>query len=213
MTNNYLNTIQERGYLVLDKNSINLPTSLVHDIDSLFAKYRTNEESLFQTARVHNMGSVSVNDNVEFSSLVEENENDPNWFQIWKSSPILDEDKNLVELYNSKIVDLIYGVIPSSMHYEFTCFRRGCGIKSHKDSNDDHNPNRLCVVLSYFSKDWKHEFGGTLILNETEEIVPNENTIVILDFTKNNIPHEVSKVLVDKNRLSLTTFIDYKNKL
>jgi len=212
MTNNYLNIIQEKGYLVLDKNSINLPNSLVNDIDSLFLKYRTNEESLFQNVRLHNIGTVSVNDNVEFSSLVEENKNNPNWFQIWKSSPILDEDKNLVELYNSKIVDLIYEVTPTSMHYEFTCFRKGCGIKPHKDAND-HNPNRLCVILSYFSNEWKREFGGTLILNQSEEIVPNENTIVILDFTKNNISHEVSRVLVDKNRLSLTTFIDYENKL
>ena len=210
MTINYLEEIQSKGYLILEKDKLDIHTDISEKIDEIFVDYQNNEESLFKDVRLHNEGIISINDNEELDKLIKNNKNRKDWFQIWKKSPVIDEHKIFVENYNSKIVNLIYGIVPTYMHSEFTCFRKGCGIKSHKDSNDVHNPNRLCVILSYFSKDWKEEYGGCLVLDDSVPVLPSENTIVILDFTKNNIPHEVTEVLVDKNRLSLTTFIDYK---
>jgi len=124
-----------------------------------------------------------------------------------------DNFKSFVKVYLKTIVNKIYGIeINQSDLFvsNLTSFTKGCGIVNHKDQ--PHSGGRLCVILSYFSDEWKEEYGGILKINNNTISIPTLGNIVVLDFTKNNVEHEVTEVLVEnKHRLSLTTFVEYKN--
>ena len=47
----------------------------------------------------------------------------------------------------------------------------------------------------YLNDDWESGYGGEIVVNEEITIPPLFGNIVILDFTENNIEHEVPKVI------------------
>lgn len=206
MTINPLNELKTKGFLILDSNFFDFNKELLDKIKKLFSHMRENEEHLFNHVRLHNIGTEQIKNNSELDDIVVSEKNNENWFQIWKFSEYYDTE--LFNRYVGHIVQMIYGIDSIQTHSQFTNFRKGCGIKSHADSNSNHNPNRICAVLSYFSENWKEEYGGCLVIENKKIVLPNEDTIVILDFTENNVIHEVTEVLVDKNRFSLTSFVD-----
>jgi translation initiation factor IF-3 len=65
-------------------------------------------------------------------------------------------------------------------------------ISNHADGIDG---NRLCVVLMYLNDDWESGYGGEIIVKEEITIPPLFGNVVILDFTENNVEHEVKKVI------------------
>lgn len=82
--------------------------------------------------------------------------------------------------------------------------KKGWGIQSHKDGNVG---DRTCAILIYPNKGWEEGFGGNLILNDSEKIIPTFGKVVILDMTKSNVQHEVDIVTTDLPRMSLVSFI------
>lgn len=210
MNINYLEKLHTDGFLVLNQDDFNFNPITINRINEIFSYYQENEESKLVKVRRHTMDVEDITNNQDLDVIVNNDKNlGPQWFQLWKFKDLDSETEyKVVTDYLNTIVKTLYNVIPNKPHHsQFTSFRKGCGIVRHEDSNYT-TPDRVCVVLSYFSKDWKEEYGGNLILNDSISVVPSEKTIVILDFEKNNIPHEVSEVLIDKSRLSLTSFIE-----
>ena len=216
------NNIIEDGYLFLNESDFNFDSELLKKVHKIFNQVRSNPEKWFTSYRNHE----SLNNDNEIKSLEDFNKkieldeieakNNPNfkWFQLWRNSSITNfADNSVVYEYIQTIVKSIYDYNPPSRDIvtEFTCFTKGCGIAPHRDGTDSNysRPSyRICGILSYFSEDWDESHGGNLIINGKDVIIPSKGNIVILDYTQNNLEHEVTKVLKDnKYRLSLTTYV------
>jgi Rps23 Pro-64 3,4-dihydroxylase Tpa1-like proline 4-hydroxylase len=94
----------------------------------------------------------------------------------------------------------------------FTLYESGDFIEIHKDGN---NENRMCGIIIYLNNEdeYKNQGGEFKFLTDngkTDLIPPLLNNFVILDFTKNNVKHAVTKVKGDFKRLSYITFINTK---
>ena len=87
----------------------------------------------------------------------------------------------------------------------FTCFEDGDYIMPHQDMMKE--GQHKCVILLYLNEDYKEGCGGELFLDETELVKPEFGRISILDFTKNNIKHEVTPVVGDFKRCAVMSFI------
>lgn len=93
----------------------------------------------------------------------------------------------------------------------YMLYENGDFIKAHEDGFD---ARRLCVVLLYLNDDWKEGDGGELVIknNGKETIVlPKLGNYAVLDFTKNNVTHEVLKVNNDFKRFSYIHFLNFKD--
>ena len=69
-------------------------------------------------------------------------------------------------------------------------------------------------MLLYLNDDWKEGDGGELVIknNGKETIVlPKLGNYAVLDFTKNNVTHEVLKVNNDFKRFSYIHFLNFKD--
>ena len=75
---------------------------------------------------------------------------------------------------------------------DITLYVKDNYISGHADGIDG---TRLCVLLMYLNDDWESGYGGEIVVNEEITIPPLFGNIVILDFTENNIEHEVPKVI------------------
>ena len=206
--NNYLNTIKTNGYLVLNDSDLNFDSTLLENTYSIFEKYRSNPELYFKKYRSHT-GYNPINGLEEFNKIIKDSElDDVKPFQLWRAHEYSNDEFQVFKPYLNHIVESIYSKNMDELRFisELTCFTKGSYITPHVDKiGSDGN---LCVILSYFSEEWDLEFGGNLILSNNETILPSLGNIVVLDFTENNIEHEVTKVLVDnKHRLCLTTFL------
>lgn len=71
-----------------------------------------------------------------------------------------------------------------------------CHITKHRDGYSD---KKLFVILIYLNKEWGESNGGDLVIydknNYKVTLAPKAPSVCILDFTKNNLQHEVLKVL------------------
>jgi hypothetical protein len=116
--------------------------------------------------------------------------------------------KNITDFVNKK-----YGDLGELSHLDnVTLFENNDFIKIHKDGQDE---NRICVFLIYLSNiETYNDGGGKLIIkNElvSEEVYPTNENFVILDFTKNNMTHEVTPVKNNFKRITYINFISKKN--
>jgi Rps23 Pro-64 3,4-dihydroxylase Tpa1-like proline 4-hydroxylase len=93
----------------------------------------------------------------------------------------------------------------------FSLYEKDNFIKKHKDGLD---PDRLCVVLIYFSdpNDHKESSGGELMIttshDETKLVKPILGNYCVLDFSENNLYHEVLKVNDEFQRYAYIHFIE-----
>ena len=133
-------------------------------------------------------------------------------FQKWCSVDI-PVSNNFRKLSFELIKDLYDLKDDSKLIYndEYTMFNDGCFIDSHVD-NDKDSKNRICVVLIYLNKEIPEDaIGGSLTIEDSHGIKvivePKYTTYTILDFTNNNLRHEVSKV-ENWNRYTYINFID-----
>jgi len=222
ITNDYLTEIQDKGYLILKDSDFSFDERILKKVYELFHNVRSNPESYFKKYRNHLKPSTmySVDSLDDFNKIIKEHESfkqESNgtdfWFQLWRFGEVPDNFKSFIKVYLKTIVNKIYGIVINQSDLfvsNLTSFTKGCGIVNHKDQ--PHSGGRLCVILSYFSDEWKEEYGGILKINNNTISIPTLGNIVVLDFTKNNVEHEVTEVLVEnKHRLSLTTFVEYKN--
>jgi hypothetical protein len=91
----------------------------------------------------------------------------------------------------------------------FTLYEDGHFIQDHKDGN---NPGRVCVIIIYLSSDseYNNNGGGELVIktNSHKEytIEPILGTFSLLDFSKNDVHHQVNMV---KNGFQRYAFINF----
>ena len=211
--NDYLKEIQSKGFMHLKDVDFNFGPSLLTQIYKFFNEVRTFPEKYFKHYRGHlYIMNEPVNSLEEFNKIIDKfelrkEEDDFYWFQIFRQCDIPESKKIIFLNYIRHIINTIYGVSVThdKIVSNLTCFTKGCGIVPHKDNNDN---KRICGILSYFSEDWDESNGGLLKLNNNQTFNPTLGNIVILDYTKNNIEHEVTEVLKEnKYRLALTTFV------
>lgn len=133
--------------------------------------------------------------------------------QYWFQQPywVIDEEGDDFIRNSVEIFDRVFSVFydgsyskDSNSKFALTNFRNGCHIHRHTDGQ---NPERVCGMLFYLNPDFNKDTGGCLILDDVE--VPAEfGNVTILDYTKNNLPHEVSQITENKNRFTLIKFFE-----
>lgn len=104
----------------------------------------------------------------------------------------------------SKLYSIQYNKV--GLHSQITLYEEGDYIINHRDGS---NEGRLCIVLIYLSDtSYYNDSGGRLGLMKSEKesankewVMPFFGNYVILDFTKNDILHEVEAVKNDFQRL------------
>jgi hypothetical protein len=88
-----------------------------------------------------------------------------------------------------------------------------CHIAKHKDG---FNNKRLFVILVYLNKEWEDTNGGDLVIysknNDKISLTPKAPSVCVLDFTKNNLEHEVLKV-IDGTRYTYVSFYEVSESL
>ena len=115
--------------------------------------------------------------------------------------------KNITNFINEN-----YGDLGELVHMDdVTLFENGDFINEHKDG---FNEGRICVFLIYLSDSQTYnDGGGKLIIKNNdiiEEVYPINENFTILDFTQNNVTHEVTPVKNDFKRLTYINFISKK---
>ena len=134
--------------------------------------------------------------------------------QSWFNLQVDFNHTKVIELLN-KIFLKYYSIDTDLLkhHIAYTLFNKGSFIVEHTDGSD---ANRIAGVLIYLNENYDKNDGGCLIVNDTNtgekiEVVPEMGNVVVLDYTENQIPHEVTKVLKG-NRYAICTFIHYKTE-
>ena len=148
----------------------------------------------------------------EIDSFVKENNliTTQKWFEFKPNSEYLDYFMNISE----KITSFFYPnlLIKRQITGGFTLYEDGHFIAHHKDGN---NPGRVCVIIIYLSSEleYNNDGGGELVINTNSDkeytIKPILGTFSLLDFTKNNIYHQVNEV---KNGFKRYAFINFLNE-
>lgn len=132
--------------------------------------------------------------------------------QIWFSteSPALvksDVIKSMNESLLKKIYDLD-STVELDNNINVTFFDNKCMIGAHRDGADE---GRLCAILIYLNTSYNKEDGGFLRLNREVEITPELGNVAILDFTKNDILHEVVENTSEYGRYAILDFLNFRN--
>lgn len=115
---------------------------------------------------------------------------------------------------NKAISKKYYSHIFGNKDINFNCsttrlaaYDEGCFIKKHRDGWSD---NRVFVILLYMNIEWPKENGGELTIfdknNNIIDIDPIGPKLCILDFTQNNLEHEVKKI-ISGTRYTLVSFV------
>lgn len=138
-------------------------------------------------------------------------EYDDSVFQSWFTVETDFNYPKSIELFN-KIFSKYYSVDATTVKHNFmhTLFNKDCFIKEHTDGGDK---DRIAGLLIYLNEDYDKSKGGCLIVidpitGESIEVVPELGTVVVLDYTKNQISHEVTRV-TDGERYAICNFIHY----
>jgi len=144
----------------------------------------------------------------EIDSFVKENNlvTTQKWFEFKPNFEYLDYFMGISE----KITSFFYPdlLIRRQITGGFTLYEDGHFIANHKDGN---NSGRVCVIIMYLSSEseYNNDGGGELViktnLDKEYTIKPILGTFTLLDFTKNNIYHQVNEV---KNGFKRYAFIN-----
>ena len=131
---------------------------------------------------------------------------DPNLKQIWHWKL----ENNNINL-NNFLYDIFkefydYDVDNVVIHSISTLFTKDCFIDLHRDGATN---DRIAGILIYLNKNYDENNGGLLILKNEEKVIPEFGKVVLLDYTKNNIEHEVTRV-IEKDRKAICAFIHKK---
>ncbi len=132
-------------------------------------------------------------------------------------------NSKIVHLYDKAFRNILKNIFKKEVVYEqvlfghFNVYPKDSFIVNHTDGPTAND--RYFTILFFLNKQRKYEDGSLLKIyteNETIDVVPDFNDIVLLDHMKYNYHHEVTKNMVDDVRYSLYTpfrLDDYDNKL
>jgi hypothetical protein len=129
------------------------------------------------------------------------------------------KDENITKYFDKISVDIGNALYPKynvnlndlDSRGRYMLYENGDLIKMHEDGFD---ARRLCVVLLYLNDDWKDGDGGELVIKNNGEktiVLPKLGNYAVLDFTKNNVSHEVLKVNNNFKRFSYIHFLNFKD--
>jgi Rps23 Pro-64 3,4-dihydroxylase Tpa1-like proline 4-hydroxylase len=140
----------------------------------------------------------------EITSKMDMSKCSQKWY-FFHNPDINDDFKKL----SNKIVKELYAIDSELSHNSsITYYEPGCFLKKHKDG---YVGGRLCVVLIYLNDtDYKTEWGGNLVFNDTDTITPLFGNVAVLDFTKHNAYHEVNEVIDGYGRYAFLCFVSVK---
>jgi hypothetical protein len=92
-------------------------------------------------------------------------------------------------------------------------YDEGCFIKKHRDGWSN---NRIFVILLYLNQEWPKENGGELLVYDKNgnviDVTPNGPKLCVLDFTQNNLEHEV-KEIISGVRYNLVSFVEVNDDI
>mgnify|MGYP000731007853 CR=1 FL=1 len=129
------------------------------------------------------------------------------WFSCTSGVHSIDNFKKLYESMVKKILfDFYdYNIKEQCSGYSLTYYNEGCLIEDHNDGPDS---DRICAILLYLNTEYDISDGGYLRLNsnDNEVVYPYLGNIVILDFTENDINHEVVRC-IKNGRMAVINFI------
>lgn len=199
-----MNTLFEQGYLIgtfdydsIIKDDIDFIVEKSKDTNNILCRYDIAGKGL---VKVHTNKSCTYEQSLYYDKYAEETDkNVYGLFQKWFT--IETEVRDGFRKLSFEFIKDLYGLKDDSKliyNDEYTMFMDGCFINSHID-NDYDSKGRICVVLIYLNKEIpKNAIGGNLIINDSYgnkiTVEPKYTTYAILDFTNNNLRHEVSTV-------------------
>jgi Rps23 Pro-64 3,4-dihydroxylase Tpa1-like proline 4-hydroxylase len=206
------------GYLIGELSDL-----VTDDIE--FEKHVANIRHTFHTSRElfqyrnvvkmhpeYNM-HVKIEDIAERRRVIEENnyEIGQQWYETNGGSDLIQSafvyfqglvKKIMVELYPELSLER------NNFRFNdaFTVFTKGDFIEPHTDGM---NLGRLCVVLIYLSNENEYDQSGGVfrIPDEDVDLLPVKGKFAILDFTRNNLKHEVTLVHDNFERFTYNSFV------
>lgn len=181
-----------------DKN-----TNLLNHIKSLRmdARYLNGEPASIKVI-CNNFEEIEKKANEEYLPLLDDKDFKQYWFYGEPSDIQLDFKKLIY-----KIVNNLYDVSIEKLDNltQLTYYKQGCFLTEH---NDGTVLRRLCAVLIYLNdEEYKSEWGGNIVFERKETIIPIYGNIAILDFKDNNCLHEVKKVVDGYGRYAILSFV------
>ena len=112
--------------------------------------------------------------------------------------------RSIIESIISRVYEIDYSTTDNPL---YTKFKKECWIAEHQDGIQE---GRICALLIYLNKDYENGFGGELVVDKNI-ITPEFGNVAILDYTKNDIDHAVTKVLKDNfERKAILLFAKHK---
>ena len=116
--------------------------------------------------------------------------------------------KDIVSTHYDVDIDKVFKLEGDQCWYsQNTYFPKGSFITPHSDGS---NPGRLCAILIYLSENHELSYGGNLIIDDGNLVVPPKpGNVVLLDFTEHNVPHEVDILTNEYGRYTYLTFLKF----
>lgn len=187
-----------------------------------------NEMKLRHPERYRKMISSNFYNYNDYKCLVDINkeigikENDYfNFLMTYRTTELM--SSRIVQLYDKSFRIILKDIFKKEVIHDdvlfghFNVYPKNSFIVNHTDGPTAND--RYFTILFFLNKGRKYEDGSLLKIykeNETIDIIPDFNDIVLLDHMKHNYYHEVTENLVDDVRYSLYTpfrLDDYDNKL
>lgn len=153
--------------------------------------------------------SSDINTNFSLSEILINMEKKINTFQMfWQSNSNINLKNNFKQV-SEKILK-IYNIKSFRENSNLQTYLPDSFIKSHDDGIVK---NRFAVALTPFNTKPEGGVGGDLILelkDNTKLILENKvGNVILLDFTKNNLKHEVTKIK-NWSRVVLVSFLFFE---
>ncbi len=191
MTEQHKIQLFEQGYTIfnlydLNDNEINESLNKLYELSK-------NEFTNLRYKKILADSNNFIKDIFENLEEIKNSVKNFNLYEIWYyndvnkeifKKPLLNKIKNF--FYNENI-----DAFNHASH--ITMYNDDCFLIEH---NDGFNPNSKykCVILIYLNKEEEIVNGGELILNGNIKVKPIIGNVVVMDFTKNDVKHGVSKV-------------------
>lgn len=160
------------------------------DSNEINTKFRS-EDGLYETARLEKEELFKQYPNQEVS-------------QCWYYSMGMDnETLNVIKNGIHNIIKYFYGFPPSSENDELqlTYYDKNCVFMSHSDGQTVN----LCSIIIYLNKNYDESNGGLLVLNDGY-VVPEFGNCALMDLSKHDIKHGVTKVTGGPGRYAILAF-------
>jgi len=128
------------------------------------------------------------------------------WYTLNKPTGMDNAVKNLLkDIFTENYPEVTE---PVEIMWDFTMFDEGCYIKEHLDGRD---PKRVAGILIYLNENYDESNGGLLKVihpdtNEESYVIPEFGNTILVDYTENEVSHEVTEVKKGK-RLAICAFI------